>query len=73
MTALGPDLLVFSRHESSRVIDLSRLSDGAALGKIMLGERFGVVTSLALAAGGRRLVVGTSRGQVLVFAMRGGG
>jgi len=73
MTALGADLLVFSRHEGARVIDLSRISDGAALGKITLGEHFGVVTSLALAAGGTRLVVGTSRGHALVFALRGGG
>jgi hypothetical protein len=63
---------VFSRREGSRVIELSRLSDGAALGKIALAERLGAVTSLALAAGGTRLVVGTSRGQLLVFAMRGG-
>lgn len=72
LTALGPDLLVFSRREGSRVIELSRLSDGAALGKIALAERLGAVTSLALTAGGTRLVVGTSRGQLLVFAMRGG-
>ena len=71
MTALGPGVLAFTQHIGSRVIELSRIADGTALGKITLGERFGAVSSLALAAGGTRLLVGTSRGQVLVFAMRG--
>ena len=51
------------------MIELSRIADGTALGKITLGERFGQVSSLALAAGGTRFLVGTSRGQTLVFAM----
>lgn len=69
MTALGPGVLAFSPGQASRSIELSRLADGAALGKITIGERFGVVSSLALAAGGTRLLVATSRGQTLVFAM----
>jgi hypothetical protein len=69
MTALGPGVLAFTQHTGARVIELSRIADGTALGKITIGEMFGHVASLALAAGGTRLLVGTSRGQTLVFAM----
>jgi WD40 repeat protein len=62
-------LLAFARRETGRAIELSRLEDGAPLGRITLGPRFGVVQSLAIAADGTRLLVGTDRGLTLVFAM----
>lgn len=69
MTAFGPGILLFNPGQTSRVIELSRLSDGTSLDKITIGERFGTVSSMAMSAGGTRLLVGTSGGQTLVFAM----
>jgi hypothetical protein len=71
LMVVGPGLLVFSQSHGSRLIELSRLSDGTVVGKLTLGERFGVVSSMAMSAAGSRLLVGTSRGQTLVFAMNG--
>jgi WD40 repeat protein len=71
LMVVGPGLLVFSQSHGSRTIELSRLSDGTVVGKLTLGERFGVVSSMAMSAAGSRLLVGTSRGQTLVFAMNG--
>jgi WD40 repeat protein len=67
--ALGPGgLVAFSRRQTSRTVELSRLPDGAPLGTITLDPRFGVVTALALSADGARLLIGTARGQTLVLA-----
>jgi WD40 repeat protein len=69
MAALGPGgLVAFSDRGTSHTVELSRLADGAALGKITLDPRFGVVTALAISADGTRLLIGTAHGQTLVLA-----
>jgi WD40 repeat protein len=68
--ALADGVIALARGEHTPIIELARLEDGAALGKIALGPRFGVVTGLAMSADGARLLVGTDRGVILVLATR---
>jgi outer membrane protein assembly factor BamB len=55
--------------EDNRTIRLHRLRDDSEAGRIVLGERFGAVTSLAASADASRVLVGTERGVVLVFGI----
>jgi len=69
--ALAHGIIALARGERTPIIELSRIEEGAPLGKITLGPRYGVVTGLAFSGDGARLLVGTDRGVILVLATRG--
>jgi hypothetical protein len=65
-----PDGVAILRPDGNgQAVRLERAVDGLEIGHMLLGTLFGKASAVALSADGARLLIGTDRGVVLVFAV----